>query len=113
MVYWRGGIPRRQHGRFVLLGVDIPPLVGDGAEVRIQGVGLRGLQESHDVLDFENSGTGARLMLGVLAGQPMTGDRDRGRVPTEPSDGEGDRSRCPKWVRSFVRWMSRIGFLSR
>jgi 3-phosphoshikimate 1-carboxyvinyltransferase len=40
--------------------------------VRIQGVGLRGLHEPHDVLDFENSGTGARLMLGVLAGQPMT-----------------------------------------
>ena len=60
------------------LGVDIPPLVRDGAEVRIQGVGLRGLREPKDVLDFENSGTGARLMLGVLAGQPMmvtvTGD---------------------------------------
>jgi 3-phosphoshikimate 1-carboxyvinyltransferase len=54
------------------LGVDIPPLVGNGTEVRIQGVGLRGLQEPKDVLDFENSGTGARLMLGVLAGQPMT-----------------------------------------
>jgi 3-phosphoshikimate 1-carboxyvinyltransferase len=54
------------------LGVDIPPLVGDEAEVRIQGVGLRGLQEPHDTLDFENSGTGARLMLGVLAGQPIT-----------------------------------------
>ncbi len=54
------------------LGVDIPPFGGDGAEVRIQGVGLRGLQEPKDVLDFENSGTGARLMLGVLAGQPMT-----------------------------------------
>jgi 3-phosphoshikimate 1-carboxyvinyltransferase len=54
------------------LGVDIPPLVGNGTEVRIQGVGLRGLQEPNDVLDFENSGTGARLMLGVLAGQPMT-----------------------------------------
>jgi 3-phosphoshikimate 1-carboxyvinyltransferase len=54
------------------LGVDIPPLVGNGTEVRIQGAGLRGLQEPHNVLDFENSGTGARLMLGVLAGQPMT-----------------------------------------
>ena len=73
------------------LGVDIPPLVGNGTEVRIQGVGLRGLQEPNDVLDFENSGTGARLMLGVLAGQPMTvrvtGDaslrvRPMGRVTT-------------------------------
>ena len=54
------------------LGVDIPPFGGDGAEVRIQGVGLRGLQAPQGVLDFENSGTGARLMLGVLAGQPIT-----------------------------------------
>ncbi len=54
------------------LGVDIPPFRGAGAEVRIQGVGLRGLQEPRDDLDFENSGTGARLMLGILAGQPMT-----------------------------------------
>ena len=54
------------------LGVDIPPLLGNGAEVRIQGVGLRGLKAPDEALDFENSGTGARLMLGVLAGQPMT-----------------------------------------
>ena len=74
------------------LGVDIPPFDEDEAEVRIQGVGLRGLQEPHHDLDFENSGTGARLMLGVLAGQPMnvtvTGDaslrsRPMGRV-TDP-----------------------------
>ena len=54
------------------LGVDIPSFDGDDAEVRIQGVGLRGLKAPSGVLDFENSGTGARLMLGVLAGQPMT-----------------------------------------
>ena len=54
------------------LGVDIPPLVGNGAEMRIRGVGLRGLKSPRDSLDFENSGTGARLMLGVLAGHPMT-----------------------------------------
>ena len=74
------------------LGVDIPPFDEDEADVRIQGVGLRGLQEPHHDLDFENSGTGARLMLGVLAGQPMnvtlTGDaslrsRPMGRV-TDP-----------------------------
>ena len=74
------------------LGVDIPPFDEDKADVRIQGVGLRGLQEPHHDLDFENSGTGARLMLGVLAGQPMnvtlTGDaslrsRPMGRV-TDP-----------------------------
>ncbi len=54
------------------LGVDIPAFDGEGAELRIQGVGLRGLQAPSGALDLENSGTGARLMLGVLAGQPMT-----------------------------------------
>ena len=68
----RGEDPQSTAGALRALGVDIPPLIGDAAEVRIQGVGLRGLQEPHDDLDFENSGTGARLMLGVLAGQPIT-----------------------------------------
>ena len=54
------------------LGVYIPSLTGNGAEVWIQGVGLRGLKAPREALDFANSGTGARLMLGVLAGQPMT-----------------------------------------
>ncbi|MEE8146398.1 MAG: hypothetical protein V3T24_02245, partial [Longimicrobiales bacterium] len=73
-----GEDPQSTAGALRALGVDIPPLTGNGAELRIEGVGLRGLKEPHDVLDFENSGTGARLMLGVLAGQPMrvtvTGD---------------------------------------
>ena len=67
-----GEDPQATAGALRALGVDIPPLIGDGAELRIQGVGLRGLREPPDVLDFANSGTGARLMLGVLAGQPMT-----------------------------------------
>ena len=87
-----GEDPQATAGALRALGVDIPPFDGAGAEVRIQGVGLRGLHEPHDDLDFENSGTGARLMLGVLAGQPMnvtvTGDaslqsRPMGRV-TDP-----------------------------
>ena len=60
------------------LGGGIPACGEDGAEGRLRGVGLRGLRQPADALDFENSGTGARLMLGVLAGQPMkvtvTGD---------------------------------------
>lgn len=67
-----GGDPQSTARALRALGVDIPPFGGDGAEVRIQGVGLRGLKEPQKALDFENSGTGARLMLGVLAGQPMT-----------------------------------------
>jgi 3-phosphoshikimate 1-carboxyvinyltransferase len=73
-----GGDPQATAGALRALGVGIPAFGEDGAEVRIEGVGLRGLQEPADALDFENSGTGARLMLGVLAGQPLkvtvTGD---------------------------------------
>jgi 3-phosphoshikimate 1-carboxyvinyltransferase len=50
----------------------------------IQGVGWEGLTEPADVVDCGNSGTTARLLLGVLAGQPfatvLTGDESlRGR----------------------------------
>ncbi len=50
----------------------------------IQGTGLSGLQEPDDVLDMGNSGTAARLLLGILAGHDltafMTGDASlRGR----------------------------------
>lgn len=39
---------------------------------RVQGVGIGGLREPESVIDFGNSGTGARLLLGVLAGHPIT-----------------------------------------
>jgi 3-phosphoshikimate 1-carboxyvinyltransferase len=39
---------------------------------RIRGVGIGGLGEPEDVLDMGNSGTAARLLLGVLAGHPIT-----------------------------------------
>lgn len=46
--------------------------------LQIHGVGIDGLQEPTSVLDAGNSGTSARLMAGILAGQPffsvMTGD---------------------------------------
>jgi 3-phosphoshikimate 1-carboxyvinyltransferase len=50
----------------------------------IQGVGPEGLTEPADVVDCGNSGTTARLLLGILAGQPfatvLTGDESlRGR----------------------------------
>ncbi|MGE0630144.1 MAG: 3-phosphoshikimate 1-carboxyvinyltransferase, partial [Hyphomicrobiaceae bacterium] len=56
---------------------------GDTWEVLGRGVG--GLSEPHDPLDFGNSGTGTRLMMGVIAGQPitvkMTGDASLSRRP--------------------------------
>jgi len=39
---------------------------------RVAGRGIGGFAEPEDVLDFGNAGTGARLMLGLLAGQPIT-----------------------------------------
>ncbi len=39
---------------------------------RISGVGVGGLAEPDDVLDIGNAGTGARLLMGVLAGHDMT-----------------------------------------
>ena len=38
----------------------------------IDGVGLSGLAEPADVLDFGNSGTGVRLIMGVLASHDLT-----------------------------------------
>ena len=43
----------------------------DGSWI-VDGVGLGGLREPDDILDMGNSGTAARLLMGVLAGQKMT-----------------------------------------
>ena len=43
----------------------------DGAW-RVWGRGLGGLTAPETVLDLGNSGTGARLLMGVLAGHPVT-----------------------------------------
>jgi 3-phosphoshikimate 1-carboxyvinyltransferase len=51
----------------------------------IDGAGLTGLAEPDDIIDCGNSGTTARLLLGVLAGQPfwsmLTGDDSLRRRP--------------------------------
>ncbi|MDR3517183.1 MAG: 3-phosphoshikimate 1-carboxyvinyltransferase [Azospirillaceae bacterium] len=39
---------------------------------RVHGVGIGGLRESEQVLDMGNSGTAARLLLGLLASHPVT-----------------------------------------
>ena len=73
-----GEDPRATAGALRQLGVEIPRLPDDGSEIRIQGRGLRGLRAPDGPLDLANSGTGARLLLGVLAAQPfdttVTGD---------------------------------------
>jgi len=51
----------------------------------INGKGLNGLTEPNDVMDMGNSGTSARLLCGLLSGQPffsvMTGDSSLRRRP--------------------------------
>lgn len=67
------------------LGVPVPALPSKGEELRIPGVGLRGLRTPSRVLDCVNSGTTARLLLGILAGQPLeatlTGDESLRKRP--------------------------------
>src|SRR5581483_11708790 len=43
---------------------------------RVQGVGVGGFREPAGALDFGNSGTGCRLMLGAVAGCPITATFD-------------------------------------
>jgi 3-phosphoshikimate 1-carboxyvinyltransferase len=73
------------------LGRAIPELGGTD-EIVIDGAGLRGLRAPVEQLDCGNSGTTARLLLGILAGQTfsaeLTGDASLRRRPmrrvTEP-----------------------------
>ena len=69
----------------------MPSRAGDGKWV-VDGVGVGGLAEPENLLDLGNSGTSARLLLGILSTHPLTafvtGDaslrgRPMGRV-TEP-----------------------------
>jgi 3-phosphoshikimate 1-carboxyvinyltransferase len=94
------------------LGVEITRKAA--GQYRIAGAGLDGLQEPDQVLDCGNSGTTARLLLGLLAGQPfwamLTGDdslrrRPMGRVATPLREmgatvvGRSDGGRLPLAVR--------------
>jgi len=61
---------------FEALGVKIERL--SETELKIHGVGLKGLKEPEVILDTGNSGTTTRILTGILAGQNifsvMTGD---------------------------------------
>lgn len=74
-----GGDAESTAGALRMLGVDVPDLPEDGSPVRFRGAGLDGLCEPGGPLDLGNSATGARLLLGVLAGAgltaTLTGDR--------------------------------------
>jgi 3-phosphoshikimate 1-carboxyvinyltransferase len=87
-----GADPSATAGILRALGVPVPALPPDGSELRIPGVGLRGLRSPSRPLDCMNSGTTARLLLGILSGQPLeavlTGDESLRKRPmrrvTEP-----------------------------
>ena len=98
------------------LGADVTRK-GPG-QYRIAGVGTRGLSEPADVIDCGNSGTTARLLVGVLAAQPfhtvLTGDESLRRRPmarvAEPLrrmgatiDGRANGTRLPLGVRGGAR----------
>lgn len=83
------------------LGCDVPDLPPGGGELRVRGAGLDSWREPAGELDCGNSGTTARLMMGLLAGRPLcatlTGDASlRGRPMrriTVPLAGMGARFR--------------------
>ncbi len=93
------GDPASTAGALRALGARIPDLDAPEGEVRVFGRGLRSLLPPEAPLDLQNSGTGARLLLGVLAGHPfevvVTGDESLRRRPmarvTEPLSVMGAR----------------------
>lgn len=94
-----GGDADSTAGALRALGAGIGQLPSDGSRLTVEGVGLGGLRTPDRPLDLGNSGTGTRLLLGVLAGSSLratlTGDdslraRPMGRV-TEPLSRMGAR----------------------
>ncbi|MFL5269163.1 MAG: 3-phosphoshikimate 1-carboxyvinyltransferase [Stellaceae bacterium] len=53
------------------LGATAAP-AGSGGSWTVDGIGIGGLAEPQDLLDLGNSGTAARLLLGILATHPIT-----------------------------------------
>ncbi len=64
---------------------------------RVAGRGVGGLAEPGQVLDLGNSGTGARLLMGLIAGHPISA------VLT------GDRSLCSRPMGRVVRPLEQMG----
>jgi 3-phosphoshikimate 1-carboxyvinyltransferase len=68
-----------------------------GGEWRVHGVGVAGFAEPAGVLDFGNSGTGCRLVLGAVAGCPIAATFD------------GDASLRKRPMRRVLEPLERIG----
>lgn len=69
----------------VLRQLGIPIEKSDQGEWVVHGRGVGGLQQPEDALDFGNSGTGTRLMMGILTGHDfavrLIGDASLSRRP--------------------------------
>ncbi len=67
-----------------LESLGVPVDIGDH-EINLQGVGLRGYRAPTHAINCANSGTTARLLMGLLAGQPfastLTGDSSLSKRP--------------------------------
>ena len=76
------------------LGVDLSL---EDHRLRVEGRGLGGLQAPRQALDAGNSGTTARLLSGILAGQPF------------PSTLSGDPSLCRRPMKRVIDPLRRFG----
>ena len=73
------------------LGCDVPAL-DSGDTISVRGVGLRGLHSPGRPIDCGNSGTTARLLLGILAAALPS--RAAAQEEPPPRNASGVRSEC-------------------
>src|ERR1700685_3422288 len=78
-----------------VLGADVQRQ--GGGQWRVRGVGVAGFAEPSEKLDFANPGAGCRLMLGAVAGCPVTATFD------------GDASLRKRPMRRVLDPLERIG----
>ncbi len=83
-------------GALAALGVSFE-MNGTSAATVVHGVGVSGFAAPTQALDFGNSGTGSRLMLGAVAGCPITATFD------------GDASLRSRPMRRILEPLERIG----
>lgn len=77
------------------MGVEINQ--GEDGQIHIWGRGVGGLSEPSAVLDLGNSGTGARLLMGIVASHPFTAVL------------AGDRSLSARPMRRVIQPLSQMG----
>ena len=79
----------------LLTGAEVE--TGEDGETWVDGAGVGGLTEAAGVLDLGNSGTAARLLMGILATHPFT------------SFLTGDASLCRRPMGRVARPLARMG----